>query len=56
VAAGLLVVGVPLALLGEGAVLGAGVVALVAFIVVGVVALLDPVRLAGDEGPAEGGG
>jgi cytochrome bd ubiquinol oxidase subunit II len=49
VALGLLVVGLPLALLGEGVVLGAGVVALVAFIVVGALALLDPSRLAEDE-------
>ena len=48
VAAGLLVVGLPLALLGEGAVLGTGVAALVGFIVVGALALLDPARLADD--------
>jgi cytochrome bd ubiquinol oxidase subunit II len=49
VSAGLLVVGAPLALLGEGVVLAVGVLALAGFIVVGALALLDPVRLAGDE-------
>jgi cytochrome d ubiquinol oxidase subunit II len=56
VALGLLVVGLPLALLGDGVLLGAGMVALVGFVVVGALALLDPSRLAEDEEVAGAGG
>jgi cytochrome bd ubiquinol oxidase subunit II len=49
-AVGLLVVGLPLALLGEGVVLGIGFAALAAFVAVGAIALLDPARLSGEEG------
>jgi hypothetical protein len=48
-AAVLLVVGLPLALLGEGLVLGIGFVALGAFVAVVALALLDPALLAGEE-------
>ena len=48
--AGLLVVGLPLALLGEGVVLGIGFAALAGFVAVGAIALLDPARLSGQEG------
>jgi cytochrome d ubiquinol oxidase subunit II len=41
-AVGLLVVGVPLTMLGEGVLLGAGVVALALFVVTGALALLRP--------------
>jgi cytochrome d ubiquinol oxidase subunit II len=46
----LLVVGLPLALLGDGLVLGIGFVALAAFVAVGLFALLDPALLSGDDG------
>jgi cytochrome d ubiquinol oxidase subunit II len=50
----LLAVGLPLALLGDGLLLGIGFVALAGFVVVGVFALLDPALLSGEErrGPA----
>ena len=46
----LLVVGLPLALLGDGLVLGIGFVALAGFVTVGTFALLDPALVGGDEG------
>jgi hypothetical protein len=45
----LLAVGLPLALLGDGLLLGIGFVALAGFVVVGVFALLDPALLSGEE-------
>ena len=54
VAAVLAAVGVPLALLFEGFVLGAGIVALVLAVAVGAVALLDPAALGAEEGEAPG--
>jgi len=46
----LLVVGLPLALLGDGLVLGIGFVALAGFVAVGTFALLDPALVGSDEG------
>jgi hypothetical protein len=47
----LLVVGLPLALLGDGLLLGIGFVALAGFVAVGAFVLLDPALLSGEEGP-----